>query len=198
MLLCEHDRVTEEAGARPRTPPSSVERALPTGSPRWYALRTKSNAEFHVRARLAQNALDGFLPTWLEESQWNDRKKTIERVLFPGYVFASLHEGDEIRRARLIPGVVEILPNSLNPLAIDDREIDNVRLVLASKLEAAPCDFTTGETVVIDSGPLAGVKGVVVKTRGAMRVIVSVEMLRRSIKVELDAATLIKDLPVAA
>ena len=47
--------------------------------------------------------------------------------------------------------------------------------------------MAAGDLVTIDSGPLAGVSGVVKKTKGALRVVVSVEMLRRSIAVELDA-----------
>lgn len=181
----EHVRVTDAAGARP---PATAAGVLP----KWYALRLRSNREFAVRAALEGLSLETFLPTWSEDVKWSDRLKRTERLLFPGYIFVRMLDGQEFYRALLTRGVVQILPNSFNPAPINDQEIEGVRRVVASRLVATPCDFAAGDKILIDSGPLAGVKGVVVRTRGSMHVVVSVEMLRRSIRVELDADTLVK------
>jgi transcription antitermination factor NusG len=158
----------------------------------WYALRLKSNREFAVRAALEGYSIETFLPTWWETVQWSDRTKTTERVLFPGYVFVRMSDGPEFYRALMTRGVVQILPNYYNPEPIDAGEIESVRRVVESKANIVPCLFTAGERVTIDSGSLAGVTGVIVRTRGAMRVVVSIEILRRSVSVELDADTLIR------
>jgi transcription antitermination factor NusG len=165
---------------------------LHPGPLNWYALRLRSNTEFKVRAALQAYSIEVFLPTWSEDVRWSDRTRQTLRPLFPGYLFARMAEGPDIFRAIVTRGVVQILPNSHNPLSVSDAEIENVRRVVASKLVATPCDFVAGELVMIDSGPLAGVSGVVTRTKGALRVVVSVEILRRAISVELDAATLVK------
>lgn len=159
---------------------------------RWFCLRLKSNREFQVRADLEGYSIETFLPTWSETVRWSDRTKTTERVLFPGYVFVRMSDGPDFYRALHTRGVIQILPNSFNPMPIADQEIENVRLVMESKASITPCLFQAGEEVTIDSGPLAGVKGKIIKTRGALRVVVSIELLRRSISVELDANTVIK------
>jgi transcription antitermination factor NusG len=137
--------------------------------------------------------MEAFLPTWSEQVQWSDRKKTITRPLFPGYLFVR-ESGRDIRREMLhvLRGAMNLLPDDFKPMPISDRELENVRLVVASKLESTPCDFHAGESVTIESGALTGVTGVVIKTKGSLRVVVSVEMLRRNISIELDAATLLK------
>jgi transcription antitermination factor NusG len=162
------------------------------GDTSWFALRVKSNMEFKVRASLQGFLIETFLPTWSEDVRWSDRVKRTERPLFPGYLFVRIAPGPDFYRSIQTRGVIQILPNSFNPAPIDEKEIEAVRLVVASKLHTAPCSFEAGELVTIESGPLAGVKGVITKTKGALRVVVSVELLRRSIAVELDADTLLK------
>jgi transcription antitermination factor NusG len=187
MPFSDHIPVSDAAGARPPSI-SPVERA-PFN---WYALRLRAQREFQVFGDLETLGIEAFLPTWKERVKWSDREKTAVRPLFPGYVFIRPKNVDELHRALMTRGVVQILPNSFAPAAIDENEVENVRRVVASKLNAVPCDFAAGDPITIDSGPLAGVSGVVVRTRGATRVVVSVEILRRAISVELDAGTLVK------
>ncbi|TAL09546.1 MAG: antitermination protein NusG, partial [Nitrospirae bacterium] len=58
------------------------------GTPRWYAVRTRSRHEKLVRDRLAALGLEHLLPTVHRLSQWKDRKKEVEVPLFSGYCFA--------------------------------------------------------------------------------------------------------------
>jgi transcription antitermination factor NusG len=162
-----------------------------TGSRRWYAVWVRSNREFRVQDFLSAAGIGTFLPTWSETVQWSDRKTTINRPLFPGYVFARM-SAEERHEALHMSGVIQFLPNSLEPQSLDASELESVRLVAQSNLEFKTCDFHSGERVTIEHGPLAGVSGVVVKTKGSTRVIVSVELLRRSISVECPADALVK------
>ena len=43
-----------------------------------------------------------------------------------------------------------------------------------------------GERVRIDEGPLRGVEGLLVRSKSDFKVVISVEILRRSVAVELD------------
>jgi transcription antitermination factor NusG len=127
--------------------------------------------------------------------EWTDRSKVIIRPLFVGYTFVrfgcdpeTFDASDVVR----IPGVVQILPTSLNPFPISDAEIESLKIVLASNLPLSRCPYVAGETVFITHGALAGVSGVVIRTKGHTRVVVSVPMLMASVNVEIAAADLEK------
>jgi transcription antitermination factor NusG len=164
--------------------------------PRWYALWVMSNAEFVVEEALRGYGIESFLPTWTEVTQWSDRKKTIQRPLFPGYLFARCDQSGNERGPRReilrIAGVIEVLPSSLSPMPVDAADIENVRRMLASGVPATPCQYITGDAVLIESGPLAGVKGIVQRTKNGTRVVVKIEMLKRAVSVEIDFRDLVK------
>lgn len=186
MPLCSSPDVSDAAEACPGPVSGDASTRVP-----WYAIWVRSNREFQVRDALEAAGILSFLPTWPETVEWSDRRKTIERPLFPGYLFARM-SNEERHRALWTSGVIQLLPNSFDPKLIESGELENIRLLAAARLECRPCDFAAGEIVTVDSGPLAGVSGIVKRTKGALRVVVSIELLRRSVSVELDAATLLK------
>jgi transcription antitermination factor NusG len=176
--------VTDEAGAR------ALFRAPRASS--WYALHVLAHAEFVVENALIGYGIETFLPTWSEQSVWSDREKTIIRPLFPGYLFANC-EGNAPRREILrIAGIITVLPNNLNPQPVDREQIENVRRALATRLPVRRCEYQTGDEVLIDKGPLAGVKGIVQRTKRGTEVIIRIEMLQRSVCVHVDAADVLK------
>ncbi len=186
MPFSSHPDVSETADA---CPAPCVGLASPVSA--WFAIWVRSNQEFKVCELLAGLGVRTFNPTWSETVQWSDRKAVISRPLFRGYVFARLSPLER-HEALMTKGVIQFLPNSFDPMPIPAAELESVRLAVEAKLLAAPCDFVAGELVTVDSGPMAGVTGVVVRTKGTLRVVISVELLRRSIAVELDAGTLLK------
>jgi len=158
----------------------------------WYALVVRSDRAFRVRDALRGLGIDEFLPTRTETTRWSDRVKTSERQLFPGYIFAFFN-GNQSQVLDL-PGVLHILPSSLNPTPIDSDEISSLRTALASSTasQATLHDYVVGAKVLIKSGPLAGVSGVVVRTKDSVRVSVGIEMLGRAMSVTIDAGDLEK------
>lgn len=183
MLHREPSHVTHEAEA------SLL--AFPSPFVRWFAVRVRAQHDFLVRDRLQAQGIETFLPTWSERVRWSDREKTVDRPLFSGYVFARFapDRGVDVVRTG---GVVQILPTSLDPIYISDDEIDNLKLALSSQLPVAPCAYVAGEAVTIESGALAGVSGVVVRTKGQARLVVRVPAIMGAVNVELDADTVTK------
>lgn len=163
----------------------------------WYALRVRSNTEWKVQEALDGLEVESFLPTWSEKVKWSDREKLVTRPLIPGYLFMRTACHEDLHFALQISGVVQVLPSSMKPLAIDNEEIENLRRIASLKLRARPCEYVAGDQVVVESGPLAGMKGIVQRTRGSVHVVVSIELLRRSVRVELDADTLTRYSPPA-
>lgn len=187
MLQREPVVVSQEAEAYPPAPPTGPHAIL-----HWFALRVRSQFDFLVRDRLEGRGVETFLPTWSEPVRWSDREKVAIRPLFSGYVFARFVAGEQGPDVIRVAGVVQILPTSLDPIPVSDAEIENVRLLMASQLPLAPCAYVTGESVAIESGALAGVSGVVVRTKGSARLVVRVPMIAGAVNVELDAETVKK------
>lgn len=158
--------------------------------PGWYALRVRANRESSVERRLRERGYETFLPVYTEERGWSDRVRQLARPLFPAYLFARF---DPLRGLGLLlslAGVIEVLPSRKRPERIPDAEIDSVRRAANSPVAAVACAYVVGEAVTVESGPLAGVSGVVERTKGATRIVIGIEILRRAVSVEVDAADL--------
>lgn len=56
----------------------------------WFAVYTKSRHEKVVHASLMSQGVEAYLPSHKVLSQWQDRRKWVEKPLFPGYLFARL------------------------------------------------------------------------------------------------------------
>ncbi len=154
----------------------------------WYAIRVRSNAEKTVVAGLTNKGHETFLPTYRTRHRWSDRYKQIETPLFPGYTFCRL---DVTRRLPVLttPGVVSIVGAASGPIPVDEREIEAVRAIVDSGLIVGPWPFLReGQFVAVESGPLAGVEGVIVNVKNQFRLVVSITLLQRSISVEIDRA----------
>jgi transcription antitermination factor NusG len=90
------------------------------------------------------------------------------------------------------PGVANIVSFSGNPAPIPDDEIENIRRLVASELQYDPCPFIReGAMVEVVRGPLAGVTGQLIRKRSHAHLVISVESLRQSVSVLVDASDVI-------
>lgn len=168
------------------SPPLGYAPPLLAPAHRWYALAVRSNRAFRVRDALLDLKVPAFLPTYWESKRWSDRIKRCERQLFPGYLFACF-DSDEDSEILSLSGVLDILPNALRPVPVDDSEIESLRIALTSGLIARPCPHVVGESVLVERGPLTGASGVVQRVKDEFRLVVGIKMLGRAIGVTLDA-----------
>ncbi|MBV9769504.1 MAG: hypothetical protein JOZ32_08035, partial [Bryobacterales bacterium] len=71
--------------------------------------------------------------------------------------------------------------------AIENAEIEAVQLVVNSGVPAEPYpQLVSGQRVMLTDGPLSGLTGTLTSIRNSVRLVVSVELLCRSILVEID------------
>lgn len=153
----------------------------------WLAVRVRSNHERIAAAHIRNRGFEEYVPAYRSESKWTDRRKIVDRCLFPGYVFSRFDPRDRLRILS-IPGVVSIVGfGSDGPCAIPDGEISSVRALVESGLLVRPCPFLeVGQFVLVENGPLAGVEGVVHEIKGTLRVVVSIKLLQRSVEAEIE------------
>ena|SRR6202790_5580310 len=152
----------------------------------WFAVRVRSNHERVAAVHLEERGYEEFMPSYKTERRWSDRKKEIEQFLFPGYVFCRL---DPQHRLPVLtaPGVVGLVGCGKTPTPIPDEEIERIRRMVQSGLLLTPWPFLElGQTVLIERGPLAGVEGILEEVKGKCRLIVSINLLRRSVGAEVD------------
>jgi transcription antitermination factor NusG len=159
------------------------------GSPAdWYAVYTRHHHERAVAQSFAMNGVEVFVPLYKAARRWKDRIKHLSLPLFPCYVF--LRRGIERRRDILSTlGVYSIVTIGKEPAHIPHAEIDAIRRAMESRLPVAPHPFVcAGDKVQVKAGPLAGIEGIVLRQKvNSFRLILSAQLLERSVAVEVDA-----------
>ena len=161
------------------------------GNSAWHALHTRHQSEKVVAELLTDRGFEIFLPLYSAVHRWKDRTKQLSLPLFPCYVF---FRGGLDRKLQLLtaPGVHTIVGTAGRPGVIPDAEIEAIRWVVNSRLKVEPHPFLQcGDEMRIESGPLAGLEGLLVSKQNRLRLVLSVEMLGRSVVVEV-AAPLLK------
>jgi len=152
----------------------------------WFAIRVRSNFERIAGAHLRERGYEEYTPSYKTERKWSDRKKEIEQFLFPGYVFCRF---DPHKRLLVLtaPGVVELVGCGKVPIPIPDEEMERVRTMVQSGLLVTPSPYLElGQTVRIERGPLAGMEGILAEVKGHCRLVVSINLLKRSISAEVE------------
>ncbi len=156
----------------------------------WYALAVRPRHERAIAKSLRSKGLEEFSPLYRTRRRWCDRIKELETELFPGYVFCRFSY-DQRLLVLNTPGVTSIVGFGTRPVPVDDREIEAIRAVVASGLPVQPWTYLrTGQRVRIEQGCLEGVVGIVLRDRDAFRVLINVEILQRTVAVEIDRALL--------
>jgi transcription antitermination factor NusG len=152
----------------------------------WFALRLRSNYERVAGLHLSERGYEQFSPSYKVERRWSDRVKQIDQFLFPGYIFCRFDPNDRLP-ILTVPGVVDVVGLGKSPQQIPDAEIERVRRMVESGLPVTPYPYLqVGQTVLIEHGPLAGIEGILVEVKGKTRLVVSVNLLRRSVSAEVD------------
>jgi transcription antitermination factor NusG len=152
----------------------------------WFALQVRSCKESWTAAHLIGQGYECLLPKYKAERQWSDRRKEVERALFPGYLFCRF---DPYARLPILktPGVIQIVGFNRAPKPVEEEEIQAIQRTMESKLLVQPWPYLEiGDRVEIKAGALRGLKGILVSVKGNRRLVLSVTLLQRSVAVELD------------
>jgi transcription antitermination factor NusG len=132
--------------------------------------------------------VEHFLPLYSSVRRWKDRRVTLDLPLFPGYVFVRLALRERLRVLQ-IPSVVRLVGFGGLPTALPDTEMEILRTGLCQSLCAEPHPFlAVGQRVRITASPFAGLEGVLKRKKSNLRVVVSLELIQRSVAVDVDAA----------
>ncbi len=154
----------------------------------WYAAYTCAKHEKRVAAELGARDVEHFLPMYSSVRRWKDRRVTLDLPLFPGYVFVRLALRERLRVVQ-IPSVVRLVGFGGLPTALPDAEMEVLQSGLSRSPSAGPHPFlAVGRRVRITGGPFAGLEGILKRKKSSLRVVVSLELIQRSVAVDVDTA----------
>lgn len=152
----------------------------------WFALRVRSNHERVAALHLRERGYEEFCPSYKVERRWSDRTKVKDRYLFPGYAFCRMNPKERLP-VLTVPGVIGLVSFGKEPCPIPDQEIQNVQSMVTSGLLVMPSPFLKiGQIVLIERGPLSGIEGILEEIKGKLRIVVSIELLQRSVSAEVE------------
>ena len=156
--------------------------------PHWYAIHTRARHEKRIDLGLQQAGIDTFLPLVYEVHRWSDRRKEVALPLFPCYLFVRILPEPATRlRVLKTPGVLNFVGKWDELSTVPDQEIEQVRVVVEQRNQFFPCPFLkTGQRIRIRGGVLDGVEGILSSHKGASALVVSVELIQRSVSVLIE------------
>jgi|SRR5271166_5069700 len=154
--------------------------------PHWYAVYTRSRHEKTVAAQLVHKSVEHFLPLYETIRKWKNGRFKVHLPLFPGYLFVHLPLRDRLQVLQ-VPGVVQLVGSGGVALPLPQAEIETIRDAMTKGLQAHPHPYLkVGSRVRIRSGPLQGLHGILLRKKGQLRLVVSVDLIMRSISIDVD------------
>jgi transcription antitermination factor NusG len=163
--------------------------SVPDGS-LWYAAYTKHQHEKKAAEYFSRNGFEVFLPLYAASHRWKDRTQIVSLPLFPCYVFLKTNLARKLDILRT-PGVFGLVGNGGGAVAIPDFDLEMIRKVTESRSRIEPHPYLNcGDRVRVRVGPLAGSEGILTKVKNRYRVVVSIELLLKSVAVEVDLSAL--------
>jgi transcription antitermination factor NusG len=157
-------------------------------TPHWYAVQTHTRHERKVTAQLEEKGITTFLPLVTEVHRWSDRRKVVELPLFSCYAFVHMAHSVEARLLVLqTQGVLGFVGIHGVGIPIPDKEIEDIKTLLAHDPACTPYPFLkVGRRVRIRGGCFDGVEGILVGKNRDQSLVVSIELIQRSVAVRID------------
>ena len=155
----------------------------------WHVVYTKSRAEKKVLQELSAGNIECFLPLQKQLRQWKDRKKWVETPLIPGYCFVNITR-KEYDKVLQLNNVVNYITFERKAAIIQQYEIDAMRTLLQQhdfEVDVTIENFEPGKLVEIIEGPMVGLRGELIESRGKNKFALRIEQIETSFLVEIPA-----------
>src|SRR5260370_1443928 len=153
----------------------------PEGSARWWVLHARPRAEKELARRFLCRQHPFFLPLYKRQWRERGRLRCSHLPLFPGYIF--LHGDDQARSTALETNLV------VRVLAVADQpqlhaDLGRVYHLMTAGLPLVPEErLQPGRLVEITGGPLAGLRGKVLRRKKQLEFLVEVDFIGRGVSV---------------
>lgn len=156
----------------------------------WYAIYTRHQHEKSAAQLLIRKGFEVLLPLYRSRSRWSDRTQIVLLPLFPNYLFVQCDLDSRVRVLQTA-GACWFVSNAGVPTVVPEAEIGMVRRMVGAPVNVQPHSFLDqGDRVRVLRGPMTGFTGILLRVKNQCRVIVSLELLRKSAAIEIDLSDL--------
>jgi transcription antitermination factor NusG len=154
----------------------------------WYAVHTMARHEKRVAAQFEEKRVCTFLPLLRQVHRWSDRRSVVEIPMFSCYAFVHMVQTVEERLKVLrTPGVLGFVGSERQGTRIPDGQIESLRKAISEKVPCLPHPFiSVGKRVRIRGGSLNGVEGILMPQGRDQSLVISVELLQRSVSIRVE------------
>ena len=150
----------------------------------WWVAHTKSRNEKALAHDLIRKDISYFLPM-----SWNVRRRSGRTMrsllpLFSGYIFFCGNENQrvELLRTNRVANLIEVKDQQKFL-----KELLQIEQAFQAGAILTPHKYVkTGQQCRVIAGPLTGLQGIVIKTKGTIRLVLQIDMLGQAASVELD------------
>jgi transcription antitermination factor NusG len=150
----------------------------------WWVAHTRSRQDKGLARHLLPLEVPFYLPCREHRTHRAGRTFLSYVPLFPGYVF---FRGQAAHRQAALRSTLIVQVLDVRDQGLLTRELLQIRRLQESGAELVPCfDVFPGDPVCVREGPFKGYTGVVLRTRGRLRLLVSISMLRQTVAVEFE------------
>jgi transcription antitermination factor NusG len=155
---------------------------------KWYSVQTRPRHEKKVNEDLQSLGFSTYLPLIEAIHQWSDRRQAVHVPLFPRYLFLRSQYTPQVHHTVIRRwGVNNFVGIRGKAVAIPDVEIANIELLLQRRVQVEPCPYIqVGERVRCRGGALDGLEGILVGKNRDYSLVVSIELLQRSLAVRIE------------
>jgi transcriptional antiterminator RfaH len=165
----------------------------------WFVIYTKPQHERKIAEQLEKIQVNPFLPVVKTLRTWSDRRKYVDLPLFPSYVFAKLENPENYFNSLEINGVLYYVRTGKQIAAVSETVINNLKLVTTQAscgIEVSSEYLQPGQHLYIKEGPFTGFYCEVIQHKGKQKILVRIELLKRSILIDIPFEYLMPLAPV--
>lgn len=169
------------------------ENHLDVNDSKWFAIYTNYKREKTVKKDLDAKGIDCFLPIQKVIRNYASKRKTVELPLISCYLFV------KIKKSEYVPvleteNVVKFVRFSKNLISIPEQEINILKQIIGEGIPivAERTNMSKGDLVKIIGGNLTGLQGVLVEEHGEKEMIIDLERMGYSLRMQIDAKLLSK------
>ncbi|MFW5657732.1 MAG: UpxY family transcription antiterminator [Bacteroidota bacterium] len=152
----------------------------------WMAMYVRSRAEKKARMDMEESGITCYVPLRKTLRQWSDRKKKVDMVVIPSYIFVQINP-KEYMKAFASPHIVGIVRFENKPALIPHHQIIAMRRIIESdtEFEVSVENLQKGDKVKIKYGSLAGIEGEFIEIARNKRFILQIKQIGFSLSVQV-------------
>ncbi len=136
----------------------------------WYVVQVRSGTEHNIRIQCNKKIPDAiiercFIPYYEEKKKQNGTWNTLQKVLFPGYIFMITEDVEKLFfHLKTIEGMTKLIGTGQDIIPLKEEEITFLkRFGGEEQIVSMSEGIIEGTQVIITSGPLMGMEGLIQK-----------------------------------